>query len=190
MSQEKQNPTEKAAKHKADEAQSTKTPGKTQPKSMQHWQDLVSGRIEDAMQQGAFDNLPGRGKPLKLRRNPYTPEEQQMAFNLLEDNNLTPGWIGDRQKVQNDIVALRSQMAQTVTQQQRSWANASAHERSEMQLERPYHLRRWQSTIDALNKRIKSLNLQQPYTHLEILVLKLDEELARLGADWLTENAG
>ncbi|MEZ4708801.1 MAG: DUF1992 domain-containing protein [Caldilineaceae bacterium] len=190
MSQEQQKPAEKATEYKSEESKSTKTPARSQPKSLQHWNDLVSGRIEEAMQQGAFDNLPGHGKPLNLRRNPYTPEEQQMAFNLLEDNNLTPGWIGDRQKLQNDIAALRSQMAQAVARQQKAWANASPHERSELQLERPYYLRRWQTSIDELNKRIKSLNLQQPFIHLEILILKLDEELARLGADWRIENAG
>lgn len=190
MSQEKQNPTTRATENRAEENKSTKKPGRSQPKSLQQWNDLVSGRIEDAMQQGAFDNLPGHGKPLNLRRNPHTPEEQQMAFNLLEDNNLTPGWIGDRQKLQNDIAALRSQIEQVVARQQKAWPNASAHERSELQLERPYYLRRWQTTIDELNKRIKTLNLQQPYIHLEILVLKLDEELARLGAGWLKENAG
>lgn len=191
MSQEKQDATNTAASAKGDSAAAEKsTFVKPKSKSLQQWNDLVSGRIEEAMQQGAFDNLPGHGKPLNLRRNPYTPEEQQMAFNLLEDNNLAPGWIGDRKQLQMDIEKLRTQMRQVVMRQQSEWGRATVQERAELQKERPFYLRRWQTTVDELNKRIKTINLKQPIAHLEILVLKLDEELASLGADWPIENPG
>jgi hypothetical protein len=39
----------------------------------------------------------------------------------------------------------------------------------------------WEAEILELNRRITTLNLQQPVAHLEVFKLILDEELARLG---------
>ena len=79
--------------------------------TMEEWADLVSQRIEEAIRQGHFDNLPGRGKPLELRRDPYVPEDQQMAHTLLRNNNLVPAWIGERKAVLASIERLRAKLA-------------------------------------------------------------------------------
>ena len=38
---------------------------------MEEWGDIVTQRIEDAIRQGHFDNLAGKGKPLNLNRDPF-----------------------------------------------------------------------------------------------------------------------
>src|SRR5690606_20592610 len=50
-------------------------------------------RILEAMAQGAFDNLPGKGRPLDLRENPFVPPERRLAYKLLKDANFAPDWI-------------------------------------------------------------------------------------------------
>lgn len=44
---------------------------------MEHdWQNLIDDLIEEGREQGVFDNLPGKGKPLKLKRNLFAPEKE------------------------------------------------------------------------------------------------------------------
>ena len=61
----------------------------------EQWHDLVSQRIEEARRNGAFDNLPGKGKPLEVRPEPFVPADMQMANSLLKNNDLVPVWISD-----------------------------------------------------------------------------------------------
>jgi hypothetical protein len=58
------------------------------------WIEIIADRkIRDAQEDGAFDNLPGRGKPLKLDYDPRIPPEQRAAFRLMKEANLLPDWI-------------------------------------------------------------------------------------------------
>lgn len=60
---------------------------------------LIDDLIEEAREQGMFDDLPGKGKPLNLKRNPYAAE-RELAHDLLKNNDLmwcaTVAGVGDR----------------------------------------------------------------------------------------------
>ena len=42
------------------------------------------------MEQGAFENLPGSGKPLDLEEYFNTPEEMRVAYSILKNANCAP----------------------------------------------------------------------------------------------------
>ena len=46
------------------------------------WNDVMDELFEQAVRDGAFDNLPGKGKPLKFTRNPFNAE-YELAYQLL-----------------------------------------------------------------------------------------------------------
>jgi len=69
------------------------------------WADVMDEVMEEAMRSGAFDNLPGRGKPLKLNNNPHAPGTD-LAYQLLKDNDYTLPWISERKEVIAAINAL------------------------------------------------------------------------------------
>lgn len=143
------------------------------------YMDVVGRRIEEAMREGAFDNLPGRGKPQTFKNNPFVPEDQQLAFDLLQNNDLAPSWIGDRAAVLRQIEQLRTNLRHAVQQhqqQQQTTANL-AKLAEQWQAE----LRHWANEITTLNKRIGTLNLHQPLAQLEVFKLQLDDELKRAG---------
>lgn len=150
---------------------------------MRHdWQDLMEDLIIAGQEQGLFDNLPGAGKPLNLNKNPYA-RDVELAHALLKDNDLPPSWIADRQDVLAKVAKLRSDMA-------RDWEwhihayqpTLNATQRSGLSISWDDACRRWQTTIDKLNKRIDRFNLKRPVEHLELFRLTLDDELKRLGA--------
>ena len=62
---------------------------------------LADRRIEEAMREGKFDNLPGAGKPLELEPMP-ADENARMTWwmlRILKNNNFTPDEIRWRKAV-------------------------------------------------------------------------------------------
>lgn len=51
---------------------------------------LVEERILEAQKAGAFDNLPGKGKPLKLEDLSWVPEELRVAYHVLRNAHVLP----------------------------------------------------------------------------------------------------
>ena len=51
---------------------------------------IAENRIREAMEQGAFDNLPGAGEPLSLEEYFATPEDLRMAYSVLKNANCRP----------------------------------------------------------------------------------------------------
>lgn len=51
---------------------------------------LVEERIQEAMANGEFDNLPGRGKPLDFDAYFATPEDLRMGYGVLKSANVLP----------------------------------------------------------------------------------------------------
>ena len=43
-----------------------------------------------AQEEGAFDNLPGKGKPLALDDDTYIPEDLRLTFKILKNSNCLP----------------------------------------------------------------------------------------------------
>ncbi len=50
----------------------------------------IEERIKEAMAEGEFDNLPGKGKPLNLDEYFQTPEELRMCYSILKNANVVP----------------------------------------------------------------------------------------------------
>jgi hypothetical protein len=51
---------------------------------------IAEERIREALQRGEFENLPGRGKPLKLEDDQHIPEDLRLAFKVLKNANCLP----------------------------------------------------------------------------------------------------
>ncbi|NWG33725.1 MAG: DUF1992 domain-containing protein [Chloroflexi bacterium] len=50
---------------------------------------LVESIIQEAMERGEFDNLPGKGKPIDLSAYFDTPEDMRMAYSVLKNAGMT-----------------------------------------------------------------------------------------------------
>lgn len=145
------------------------------------WQSLINEQLDEAAARGAFDNLPGSGRPLRLNEHPNEPSDMRMANKLLKDNDLTPAWIGDRTALQGEIEALRAAMQNQWTLKcARAGALGADAEAQDNAWSRT--LLRWEEQIADLNRRIADLNIVLPVWHMELHRLRLDEELDRIGA--------
>ena len=149
---------------------------------MDEWADVVSNRIEEAMRRGDFDNLRGQGKPLRVDSDPFVPEDQQMAYRLLKNNDMTPTWIAERKEMLRAVESWRENFQRVVGEAQRAWLSASSDDRRiKVRESWARWLIRWDDELVELNRRIGLFNLKQPVAHLEIYKLRLDDELKRIG---------
>ena len=51
---------------------------------------IVEALIQEAMERGEFDNLPGKGKPIDLTEYFETPEDIRVANSILKNAGMTP----------------------------------------------------------------------------------------------------
>lgn len=66
---------------------------------------IAERKISEAMARGEFDNLPGRGKPLRLEDElPGVPAELRMAYKLLKNAGFVPPEV----ELRREIVSLHT----------------------------------------------------------------------------------
>ncbi|HJZ95259.1 MAG TPA: DUF1992 domain-containing protein [Candidatus Solibacter sp.] len=95
---------------------------------------IAERKIREAMDEGAFDHLDGKGAPLNLEENPYEDPAQRIAHRLLRNNGFAPAWILEAQEIDTETRRLKS--------------NPTAPDRTKR--------------VAALNRRIAAFNLKTP----------------------------
>lgn len=58
--------------------------------ALSHYQRIVEEKIIEAQRAGAFDNLPGKGKPLELEDLSCVPEDLRVAYHILKNAHVLP----------------------------------------------------------------------------------------------------
>ena len=66
---------------------------------------VVEQRIAQAIAEGAFDDLPGAGKPLDLDDDRMVPEDLRVAYRVLRNAGYIPPEIEERREIA-DLAAL------------------------------------------------------------------------------------
>ena len=57
---------------------------------MSYFWRLAEERIKEAQRAGAFDNLPGKGKPLELEDLSWVPEDLRIGYLILKNAHVLP----------------------------------------------------------------------------------------------------
>ncbi len=70
---------------------------------MDIFQKIAEEKIREAIQQGLFDDLPNKGKPLKLEDYSWVPEDLRLAFKILKN----AGCIPPEMELRKEIIDLK-----------------------------------------------------------------------------------
>ena len=105
---------------------------------MDAWNTIAERKIREAMEEGVFDNLNGKGRPLDLEEDPYEDPSLRMAHRLLRNNGFAPAWVEERKELQRDIDVARRDFARNGDRE------------------------RFRERIAAINRRILTCNLKTP----------------------------
>jgi hypothetical protein len=126
---------------------------------------LAERRIEEAMREGKFDNLPGRGKPIDLEPMPANEDARLAwwALRILRNGNFTP----DEVRWRKQIDTYRDELASATTER-RVKALVAAHN----------HLVRQINTMgtNALNSPVAPLTLESELRRLRQRMLVMSRQ--------------
>src|SRR5437016_11801477 len=123
---------------------------------MGRWESLIDQKIREAMEQGEFDNLSGKGAPIDLSENPFENPDWRTAHRMLRNAGFAPAWIEERKDIEAEIEAVRSQLTRVRTILQNAVGTNNKSE-AKARWEKALALFRQQAT--QLNRRIVAWNL-------------------------------
>ena len=78
---------------------------------MNRWESLIDQKIREAMEQGEFDNLSGKGAPIDLSENPFEDPDWRTAHRLLRNAGFAPSWIEESKDIDAELVVARTNLA-------------------------------------------------------------------------------
>jgi DnaJ homolog subfamily C member 28 len=145
---------------------------KRTPVTRQNYHSLIDQRFAQAVADGLFDNLPGRGQPQKLDDDALVAEEDRAAFRLLKANGFALPWIEVRREIDAERAGLDAWRAQI----NQRWAQLGAAARATAHTQ-------YRRKLDDLQRMIVNYNLTAPRGIAHIEGLRLEDELGKLGTE-------
>lgn len=92
------------------------------------------------MEEGHFENLPGKGKPLNLNSNPHADPAEDTLYRILSKNGCAPEWVELNKEIRAMIATWRSAL-------RKAWANRSEDDHSS-----------WNDDYRFLQEQIRQIN--------------------------------
>ena len=130
------------------------------------------------MQEGQFDDLPGKGKPLNLDENPFADPEWELAQHLLKNSGYSLPWIETRQAIEKELAEIRAELRRTWEWRQAALGQDQPAARVEKQWQRGLGV--FRERVAELNKRISDYNLQAPSNRFHLFILNAEKEIAAI----------
>lgn len=132
-------------------------------------------QIRRAIEEGKFDNLPGKGKPLHLDQNPFEDPDWRLANHVLKTSGFALPWIEKRNEIEALIQSARASLKRA--QEKRRKAIRDGLPASSVHAAWDGALEKFKEQLAEINRLILSYNLQAPSAQLHMPQLSLEREL-------------
>jgi hypothetical protein len=156
---------------KRDKSADTSQQPKRTPVTRHNYQSLIEQRMQQAQEDGLFDNLPGAGKPQKFDDDSLVPVEDRAGYRLLKANGFAPPWVEARREIEEQ----RAEISTWVEQSNRRWSYLDATRRAALRVS-------YRRKLADLQRLILTYNLKTPRGVAQLETLRMAEELLKLGA--------
>ena len=138
----------------------------------------IEDAISRAMQEGHFDDLPGKGKPLKLDDNPHEDPAWRVANQILKNGGFSLPWIESLREIESDLEKARSALSRTWSWRQASLAEQKPAPDAELEWCRAQQI--FRERIQAIDKHILTYNLEVPSDRFQKRLLDPEREIAKI----------
>jgi hypothetical protein len=146
----------------------------------------VDEAIKRAQQDGAFDDLPGKGKPLTWRDDTHAGD-MALAFHMMANAGFTPDWIERGRELRARADELESGLAawEAWWNQQRDAAatlpaESARGRRNELLASAALRVDQFRKAASELNERIDRYNLTVPVPTARMARIDVDRRVASL----------
>ncbi|HSB65973.1 MAG TPA: DnaJ family domain-containing protein [Anaerolineales bacterium] len=139
----------------------------------------IEDLLRRAMEEGKFDNLPGKGKPLHLgESNPHANPDWEVAYGIIKEAGFSLPWIETIRDIEREIEEARYNLRlayetylYSVQQSHTAVYTAPEWERAKQA---------FKEKLPELNKRIRDYNLEVPNARFQRPVLNFEAEVKKV----------
>lgn len=124
------------------------------------------------MEEGAFDNLPGKGKPIDLSENPFEDPDLRTVHRLLRDAGFAPAFIEERKNIDATLEREQTTLARAWNLRQRASQTYGAASWQRAQVA-------FREQVSELNQRIRLHNLKVPAAAFQRKLIDAELEIER-----------
>ena len=121
---------------------------------MNRLESLAEKRLREAIENGEFDDLPGKGEPIDLRENPEDPD-LRTVHRLLRNAGFAPAWIEERKDIDAELAAAQTKLS-------RAWALFGEGGKAKSEAEWERSVKEFRAQVLELQQRIRIYNLKAP----------------------------
>src|ERR1041385_678642 len=141
---------------------------------------VAERKIQEAIEEGAFDDLPGKGRPLELDDDPFTPPHLRLANRILKNAGVLPDWM----QLEKDIEAARRECSRMLQEMETAYPqrHAALDSPESMQKFALWHARmrsEYLRSIRQVNLEIAKLCLMAPSIERPFIPYQTREEARR-----------
>lgn len=154
-----------------------------------NWESWIDQQIREAQEQGAFDDLPGKGQPLDLTPNPYA-QDRELAYKVLKDAGYAPEWIELDKAIRGKLERAKVTLARRWTWREGRLGELANRSDAWSEAERRRTLGSWQRAVTgfeeemaAINQEIVELNLKVPSARFQRSKVDAGREIEALERD-------
>ena len=122
---------------------------------MNRLESLTEKRLREAIENGEFDDLPGKGEPIDLRENPFEDPDLRVVHRLLRNAGFAPAWIEERKDIDAELAAAQTKLS-------RAWALFGEGGKAPSDAEWERTVKEFREQVQELNQRIRTYNLKAP----------------------------
>ena len=122
---------------------------------MKRLESLTEKKLREAIENGEFDNLPGKGEPVDLRENPFEDPDLRVVHRLLRNAGFAPAWIEERKDIDLELETALAKLT-------RGWELFGSGGQTPASAEWERCLRDFREKVVEINERIKLYNLKAP----------------------------
>jgi DnaJ family protein C protein 28 len=139
--------------------------------------------IRRAMEEGQFDDLPGKGKPLNLDDDPHADPAWRAAHSVLKSGGFSLPWIETRREIEADIDESLAALKRAWSLRLRS-VQAWRVEKLDGPVDPGWVEAEWgraqaafRERVEALNKHIRAYNLEVPSPAFQRQLIQAEHEI-------------
>lgn len=141
---------------------------------------IIDDQIRKAIEEGAFDDLPGKGKPLALDENPFEDPSWRIENRILRSNGFSLPWIETRKDIERDYKIALDELIRTWHWRTRRIEQGLLGPGLESEWTQAQEI--FKSKVMDLNKRIFNYNLEAPLDQFKLRPVNFEKEINRIAA--------
>ena len=135
----------------------------------------IEEQIRRAMEQGKFDDLRGKGKPIQWDENPFVEPDWQMTFRVLREAGFALPWMETRKEIEAQLEAARASLKRAREWQQT--VSKAGQPPGFLEDEWGRAVGAFREQVRAINKLIFDYNLEVPLPRFQCPPVDVDAEI-------------